>query len=124
MITSILASVSSFICTIGRELNERGMLASVLYAVFAVALPYLASKLGVRGKKESADAQDDAKTDNGAAVAVFALVACVFGCAVTAHCGVAGCVAGLAVVGCCSAVILVRLHSKNAFLPGENGTLS
>ena len=56
MITSILASVSTFICTIGRELNERGMLASVLYTVFAVALPYLAGKLGVRGKKETAAA--------------------------------------------------------------------
>lgn len=95
MITSILASVSAFICTIGRELNERGILASVLYAVFAVALPYLASKLGVK----KADSDAETNEVNGAELIVFSLVGCVFGATVTVQAGIAGCVLGLAVVG-------------------------
>lgn len=95
MISSILASLSAFICTIGRELNERGMLASVLYAVFAVALPYLASKLGVK----KADSESEKNEGKRAEITVFALVCCVFGITVTLQAGIVGCVLGLAVVG-------------------------
>lgn len=82
MITSLLSSKSSLVCTIGRELNERGLLASILYAVFAIGLPYLAAKLrGVfkRNEQKNADKSVCCRQMNaGAAVTILACLVVVF----------------------------------------------